>query len=105
MGSMIFKSGVGCTGKLGICKEASPNTKSTRSTSASTQLGGLAGTLEPRAVRAPPAPDAAVYISQYAPRSCTGAEGGEPRGARWELKCGCGPYPSRPGPAPHLWEW
>lgn len=84
VGSMIFKSGVGYTGKLGICKEASPNTKSTRSTSASTQLGGPAGALEPRAVRALPAPDAAVYSSQYAPRWCTGAEGGsraEPAGS------------------------
>lgn len=43
----------------------------------------------------------ADYGSQRAPRA--GAE--EHRLARWGLKSGRGPYPPRPGPAPHLWEW
>lgn len=33
------------------------------------------------------------------------APGEETRRARWELKSGWGPYPPRPGPVPHLWEW
>lgn len=61
--------------------------------------GGPVGALQPEAIRAPPAPGRADYSSHHAPRSRAGAGGGEPRGTRWELKSGRGPYPPRPGPA------